>query len=346
MNKRVLAWLTGAVVLAPGLVLAEGPRVYGKINLSLEQERFNDEAIPANDTDTWKLDNNASRLGVKGDFGLDVADLEAFYKAEFEIHPDDGEETSNNGVEQVLDQRNIYGGVRGAFGSVQAGYFDSPLKSAQMDVDQFSDLDADIKNILAGENRYANQIMYRSPTLAKMLTLNLSAIQNEGQDDLDGDGEVETDIGDSVSASLVMEHEGFYGALAMDRDSTDGLEVDSETGSIDITRVTAGFNGEQFEVGALYQIAADNAEGSDAEDSSWVVSGAWKLDRYKFKVQGGRTEGDVSGDELSLAAIGLDYKLNKQSKVFSYYAASRLDADAPGSDTDMSTFGLGVQHKF
>lgn len=344
MKRALMAITAGAVLAAPGVTLAEGPKVYGKFNLSLEQERLNDEAAPANNEDVWKLDNNASRLGVKGDFGLDLGDLEAFYKAEFEIHPDDGKEASGT-VDQVIDQRDIYGGIRGGFGAIQAGHFDSPLKDAQMDVDQFNDLDGDIKHLMAGENRYENQVMYSSPALADMLTLNVSAIQQEG-DDIDGDGEPEEGIGDSLSASLVFEQGGYYAALAMDRDSTDGLEVDAEAGPIDITRATAGFNGERFQLGALYQLARDTAAGSDAEDSSWLVSGAWIIDRFKLKAQAGTTEGEVSEDERELAVVGVDYQLNKQSKLFSYYAANRLKVEAADSDVDTSTFGVGFQHKF
>lgn len=344
--KRAMLAITAITGLGlPVLAPAAAPEFYGRIDLSLEQNRLNDEATPANNNDTWALENNASRLGVKGSFDLDVGDLEAFYKAEFEIHPDDGREASGGGIDQVIDQRDIYGGIRGRFGAIQTGYFDSPLKDAHLGVEQFDNLDGDIKVLMAGENRYENQVMYSTPALLEMVTVNLSAIQQEGAD-IDGDGRNEEEIGESLSGSIVVEHRGFYAALAADRDSTDSLEVDAELGPIDIDRFTAGFKGDRFEAGAIYQIASDTASGSDAEDSSWLVSAAWKLDRFKLKAQGGITEGEVSKDERRLAVLGVDYRLNKQSKLFSYYADNRLKADAPDSDVDSSTLGVGFQHKF
>lgn len=342
MKKNLLAIAVGAAVAFPGLALADGPTVYGKVNLSLENISVDPKpGAPEND-DRWELANNASRLGVKGDFDLDVAGLKAFYKAEFEIHPDDGVESSEGDVDQVIDQRDIYGGIEGGFGALQAGYFDSPLKDAQLDVDQFNDLNGDIKEILAGENRYSNQIMYSTPTLADMITFNASFIPNEDKDDFDADGENENGIADSTSMSLVLEKDMFYGAIARDMDVDDGLAADAEngTGYLDITRVVAGVKPGNLELGALYQLA-EETEG-DGEDTSYVLSGAFKIDRVKLKAQYGMTEADTTDEELTQYSLGADYKLAKASKAYVYF--TNLEADL--ADTEEQTIGIGMEHKF
>ena len=350
MKKNLLAIAVGAALaspmMMPGAALADGPTVYGKVNLSLENV---EDQIGAGNTQTdaqWQLDSNASRLGVKGDFDLDVGGLKAFYKAEFEIHPDDGIEASGADTDQVIDQRDIYGGVEGAFGAIQAGYFDSPLKDAQMDVDQFNDLDGDIKNILAGENRYSNQVMYSTPKLADMITLNASFIPGEG-DDQDGDGQAEDGLADATSISIVLEKDIFYAGVARDTDVEDELLTD-ETGTsptLDITRLVAGVNPGDFELGALYQVA-EEAEG-DGEETSYLLSGAFNIDRVKLKAQYGLTEGDQSEDELNLMAVGADYKLSKASKTYTYYSLVTLEPNtANAEDLDTTTFGVGVEHKF
>ena len=124
MKKNLLAIAVGAAVVMPGLALADGPTVYGKVNVSLENAEF-DNGVDSSE-DAWELNSNASRLGVKGDFDLDVAGLKAIYQAEFEISVDDGDKGG-----ETFSQRNIFGGLKGSFGTLKAGKFDTPTKKAQ-----------------------------------------------------------------------------------------------------------------------------------------------------------------------------------------------------------------------
>ncbi|MCG8391451.1 MAG: porin [Pseudomonadales bacterium] len=337
MKKNLLAIAVGAAVAMPGLALADGPKVYGKVNVSLEQMSYDPSPAAPNNDDEWELQSNASRLGVKGDFDLDVGNLKAIYKAEFEISVDDGDKGG-----QTFSQRNIYGGLQGGFGTLMAGKFDTPTKKAQGDVDQFNDLDGDIKNILAGENRASNIIQYSTPKLADMITLNAAFIPNEDSDDFDGDGENENGLADSTSISLVLEKDMFFGAISRDMDIEDDLAADAQTGfgTLDITRVAAGVAPGNLELGALYQIA-EESEG-DGEDSSYVLSAAFKIDRVKLKAQYGMTEADTNDEELTQYSLGADYKLAKASKAYVYF--SNLEADI--ADSEEQTIGVGMEHKF
>lgn len=324
MNKKLLAIAVGAAVAFPAVALADGPTVYGKMNLTLEQY---DDGVASQ----FQLDSNDSRLGVKGGYDLDVGGLSAIYQAEFGINVDDGA--------GPFSQRNIYAGLKGGFGTMMAGKFDTPLKKAQGKIDQFGDLDGDIKQILAGENRVNDIIQYSSPKLADMVTVNVALIPGEGAV---VDGEAQEGIADSTSISVVFESGNFYGAIARDSDIVDGLEADDQglSQTADITRLVAAMKMDAFEVGALYQIASES-EG-DGEDTTMLVSGAFSIDRTKLKAQYGMTEGDVSGEELTLMSIGADYKLAKASKVFAYYTT--VEADLGGQD---DTFiALGLEHKF
>lgn len=57
MKKNLLAIAVGAAVAFPGLALADGPTVYGKVNVSLENADFDDGT---DSEDTWELNSNAS----------------------------------------------------------------------------------------------------------------------------------------------------------------------------------------------------------------------------------------------------------------------------------------------
>lgn len=373
MNKKLLALAVGAA-LVPGIALADGPKVYGKVNVSLENYEpelsdFDDGldmTDPAdrleqdnNTQDRWQLDSNASRLGVKGDFDLDVADLKAIYKLEYEVAVDDGSD--------VFKQRNIYGGLKGGFGTLKAGMFDTPLKTSQGKIDQFNDLDADIKTIARGETRAKNIIQYSTPKIADALTLNFALIPAENKDlngGLDNKAEGDNGLTDKTSFSAVFEKGGFYAAVALDKNNDDkDLHVDEISGSpLDIQRVTVAYKADLFEVGVLHQVAeeADKDQtvtpaSKTGEETTMVVSGAIKVDRFKFKAQYGMTEGSnaaVAPDsdaELTLTAVGMDYKLAKASKAYVYYAQLEGDNGVSGDtygNREDTTLGFGLEHKF
>ncbi|PNE03304.1 porin [Alcanivorax sp. MD8A] len=339
MKKNLLAIAVGAAVAMPGVVLADGPTVYGKVNISLEQMSYDPSPAAPNNDDEFELQSNASRLGVKGDLDLDVANLKAIYQAEFEISVDDGDKSG-----QTFTQRNIFGGLQGGFGTLKAGKFDTPTKLAQGKIDQFNDLDGDIKNVMPGENRASNIIQYSTPKLADMITLNAAFIPNEDSDDFDGDGENENGLADSTSISLVLEKDMFFAALSHDTSIEDDLVADTQTfagtSTLDITRVAAGIKPGNFELGAIYQMA-EESEG-DGEDAAVVVSAAFKIDRIKLKAQYGMAEGDSNDEEITQYSLGADYKLAKATKTYVYF--NNLEADI--ADEEVQTIGIGMEHKF
>ncbi|MDF1819948.1 MAG: porin [Alcanivoracaceae bacterium] len=387
MNKKLLAMAVGAAIAFPGAALADGPKVYGKVNVSLEQyepelSEYDDtlavDALKEASQDRWQLDSNASRLGVKGDFDLDVANLTAIYKLEYEIAVDDGN--------AVFKQRNIFGGFKGGFGTIMAGNFDTPLKTSQGKIDQFNDIDGDIKTILRGETRASNIIQYSTPKLADMVTLNIAIMPAEN-DDLNGglDNKAKNDNGlaDKTSISAVFEQGGLYAALAMDKNNDDKtLIIDDTAGApVDILRLVLAYKTDAFELGLLHQTAEETDDDKSGfptivkagEETSTVLSGAFKMDRWKFKAQYGMTESsqllkedalnnnprELSDDpSLTLTAFGVDYKMAKASKVYAYYAEVEADtgltqdginainpltAKKTLSDT---TLGFGFEHKF
>ncbi len=188
--------LTAALISAPAS--AGFPTLYGKVYLTASQYDLekNNFALTApgaatykhigatgttSELDTSAVESTGSRLGIQGDFGASH-DLTVFYRIEYGIDVDNG--TNSNGRE--LTQRNIFGGVRGAWGQVLVGKNDTPLKTLQTntvlrtDVDQFNDAPlADIGTYLVGENRPDNVIQYTSPILLGGLEINFAAIQSE-----------------------------------------------------------------------------------------------------------------------------------------------------------------------
>lgn len=322
MKKLMLSAAIASTMGFASQGLAAGPidgTIYGKVNIS---------AVNAENgaDDTWKLNSNASRLGVKGK--TEIADgLYAVYKAEFEMCVDDGDCKG-----QTFTQRNIMGGIKGSFGTVWAGKHDSPTKLAQNKIDLFNDLEGDIKNTFEGENRVSNIVAYTSPKINGFSTT-VAMIPGEGAD-VDGDGQDDTGLTDGISYSLSYSMDNLYIAVAGDQD------VDSQ----DLLRIIAQYKMDALKLGVMYQQNEDNLGTKD--ESGFFVSAAYKLDKKTtLKAQYGSIEDDVDGDEEETMSLGADYKLAKGTKLYVFYTYN-TDSSVGEADKEDTAFGLGMEHKF
>ncbi|MFT6265911.1 MAG: putative porin [Oleiphilaceae bacterium] len=324
MKRIILPITLTSIAFVVQNVHASSPvEFYGKANLSVNQiEQESKSPL----VDEWQLNSNASRIGIKGSQDLDTDSedkFEAIYKMEFEVAIDDGD---NKG--ETFSQRNIYAGLKGKYGTLIAGKFDTPLKKAQGKVDRFGDLPlGDIKNIMEGEDRADNSIMYTSPKF-NGFSGSIAAVPAEDSQSEDGDD----GLLDGTSISINFKNDLVTAALAHNGD------IDGQ----DTTRVVADFNLSDSKLGFLVQ-TAESADDSTIDEDSWLVSAQHKIGTYTLKAQYGMT--DYSNDnEDTLVVLGVDKKLSKSSKIFTYYASIRQDEVS--SIPDDKTFGLGYEIKF
>ena len=316
--KKLL--LSAAIASTKGFAshgFAAGPidgTVYGKVNVSL---------VNADDgsNDEWKLNSNASRLGVKGKSEI-AEGLTLVYKAEFEICVDDGDCKG-----QTFTQRNIMGGIKGSFGTVWAGKHDTPTKLAQSKIDLFNDLEGDIKNTFEGENRVSNIVAYSSPEMNGFSSTIAMIPGEDGENDNGG-------LADGVSYSVSYKQDDLYLALAGDQD------VDGQ----DLMRAVAQYNVDALKLGFMYQQNENDAGTKD--ESGYFISAAYKLDSaVTLKAQFGSIEDDADGDEEETFSLGADYKLAKSTKLYVFYT-DNTDSSVGSADSENSAFGLGMEHKF
>ena len=365
MNRKLLPSLIAlATVAAAGEVNAADntPTVYGKVNVTLNKYDLETRSGTAavDQKDNWELESNASRIGIKGDYEIS-SNLKAVYKLEYEVFADDGDDGTGNSSE--FQQRNIYGGLQGSWGTLIAGKHDTPLKLIQTtasgsEIDRFNDLPVgDIRNFIVGENRESNIIMYSTPDFSGFgATLAVMPGEEDGVTADDNDG-----VADRTSIALTYNAKTFYVGIAADQNvqNTDTIRLVGE--------VTLG----DFKVGALYQTAEINDEdvtptigprpagitdftSNYDEQDGWLISGEWKFVKdWALKAQYGQSESTpvtsgLDDTELSLLAVGVDYKLGKNSKVFAYYASVEGEGDSSITDDTIEdkTFALGYEVKF
>ena len=315
--KYYLPLLLSSALIVPVAAQAEGPidgKVYGKINAAILST--DNKGI----SDTY-LESHASRLGFKGKTAVDNG-MSVIYKLEYEVNPTEKNASKAGATDTtIFKQRNAIVGLETAAGTIMMGTHDTPMKLAQGKIDLFNDLTyGDIKNVLEGEVRANDIVMYSSPAF-KGLALNAAVTQDEDA--------TTKDDGSSVSVTY-KGIKNLYLAAA----------VDSEVSKTDATRLVAQYKFNDLTIGALLNSSeAANTPGSK-DESTTVVSAAYKVNNWKIKAQ--FASGDEKSKGLEQVAFGVDYKLGKKSKVYFYSASLKNDDNS----TDKSANGLGIEHKF
>ena len=303
MNKVILLGTATAMLATAPFAAANGPingKLYGKVNVSLVNSDSGSE-------DTWKLNSNASRIGLKGSTQVSEG-LTVFYKTEFQVDVD--------GDGDVFKQRNIYAGVKGSFGSLLAGKNDTPTKLAQKKIDLFNDLEGDIKKTFAGENRMSNIVAYTTPKYG-----NFSATYAVMPGEEDGGS-----LSDATSYSVNYSKGDLYVAVA----------GDSNVKGADLVRVISQYKVDAWQLGLMYQ---DN---DTTDESGYFASAAYKIDNITYKAQYGSNENDTDGSDKTTLSLGADFKLAKNTKSFVFFT----DNESSDEASSTKTFGLGLEHKF
>lgn len=315
MKNSFLRMFVAATSLVPAAAMAD-ITLYGKANVSLEWVEEGEESHTA-------LESNASRLGFKGSEKINDY-VEAIYQLEYEAHFDDGSTT--------FGQRNIFAGLKGGFGQIIGGRFDTPLKMAQHKVDVFNDLRGDIKNFISpNEIRSQNTVMYSTPSLGGFVA-HAAYISSENEE-----------VDDGKSVSLTYSTDSLYLALAFDQDV--------RTENAEALRAVAQYSVSGWQFGLLLEQSED--EGADKEDA-WLASVLYNLNAdWAVKAQFAQSDipftyaTNVQTDSSESLSLGVDYKLSKNFVVYGFYTDISAEDEGVAEDVvDNSYVGLGVDFRF
>lgn len=337
----------------------------------------------ATELDTVALESTGSRLGIVGDFQAN-ADIQVFYRLEYGVDVDNG--TNSNGRE--FSQRNIFAGVRGKWGSLLAGKNDTPLKTLQTnvatrsDVDRFNDLPlGDIGTFLVGENRPDNVIQYTSPTLLGGLTINIAAIQGEESGVAVNANNPQDDNGfaSGSSVSVTYGKPTWYVGVGVDTNVATS-DVVRAVGEITLGNIKLGAIAQSAEahdagdslggfssfVGtSLSSVGAQNGANPVSEwdgtngnafseqegyvlNAQWTVAGPWVVKAQYANSTTTPSNAVYSDVELEGVVVGVDYNINKDTRVFITHASVEAQGDlriSPYAVTD-STTAVGFDFRF
>ena len=326
MNKKLIAVAVAAGLALPMVsahavdVADKKLEVYGKLHLNLG--KYDDDGTAA---DNFRVQSIASRLGFKGQQKLD-AGLTGTYKFEWQVDATESKATA-------LEGRNMYAGLKGAFGEVRIGRHDSPLKMAQGKFDQFGDTDGDLKYAGSqdGDNRNDNTITY----LGKFdnVGVNVQLSPGEGDGTTAGQG-----IADDTSVAVTYKAGPLYVAVAQDsHDKKKGAETA-------MTRLVATYKVSNMQFGLLSQSGVEKSSASTAKEDWLGLSFNVKLGKNnKLKAQYITTKDNaVTAEEGTQLSVGFDHKLGKKGTVYAMY--NNLDKTTNADDT--SSVQVGYILKF
>ncbi len=344
--KTIKLGLVAAAVLASMAVpaMAADVTVYGRAHLSLDSL---DNGV---DSGT-NVSSNSSRLGFKASTKLDGG-LEAFVQIEQNIRFDEG---SGNWA-----SRDSFVGIKGDFGQVRLGQFDTPLKAVRGKVDMFGDRLGDIRNLTRTstsgdtnanignvfDERYKNGVHYRSPKMNNF-TFDLHYTPHNNT------GATVDNVRESYSMSVSYEVKGFYAALA--------YETFEGQNDLDPNALRAGvyYNiTDEFRLAGMYQSASDVPGG---DRNVYGIGASYKMGTYTLRGQyyvAGDNDADNSG--ANMLVIGADRSFGKDLLMYVAYGITSNDdnanfrVSAGGRDTqlaavrgeDASGLSLGIQYSF
>lgn len=336
LKKPVLA-ATISLVAFSAVVVAQadevkdslGPKFYGKFHVTMDLQKNDNTIDPTKDEPShWALNSRSSRVGVQQDIPLNE-DITAFYKLEVGVEVDDGDKSG-----QSFSQRDVYLGIKGDYGQLQAGRFSTPLRKTEGKIEAFNSLRGDIDAVLGAQSRVSNIVQYSSPKFADTV-INLAFMP--GENEVDSVGVNQTRLANAYSAAVVYGAGNLYAALALGKnlESKTATEVDERSDRI---QLAAKYQLGNAAFGAIVQHAEDS-NNSELKENAFIINTTYRIEAYTLKAQYGLNKGDSTSNKRTLAAVGVDYKLTDKAFVGLNYAALDIEKGVNESKERELSFG-------
>lgn len=288
--------------LSTTATLAADIEIYGRAHLS-------GDVLGDGSDYGLNVSSNSSRLGVRASHQVND-NLEAFVQLEQNVRFD------QRGGDFAT--RDSFAGLRGDWGQVRIGSFDTPGKLLRAKADVFNDRLGDLRNLSSGDGmsfdpRFRNSIHYRSPVYANT-TFDIQ-YSSHNATDATTDNELQ-----AISVALNYAHERVW--LGASYEMTEGSDYDPQAirlaGSYDFTEAWQGI--------LFYQHASDLAFGERD-----VVGGGAKYRFGDYALMGQvyhATENDLDESAATMAAIGFDYYISPELTLYAILGATDNDEEA------------------
>ncbi|MBY5991502.1 porin [Ferrimonas balearica] len=352
MNKFALSTLAVALSATSLVAQAEEPQFYGAFRASVTHADTGFASNPGGGEGT-QLENDFSMIGVRGSHAVSET-LKVVYQAEVQVNAMD----QGNGSDP-FSSRNTYLGMESSqLGRLIFGRHDQAFMLAEGKVDQFNLTNTDMNRLLAGNNRHGDQVMYFSPKMAGFQVIASYLLEDDyyGKDQAPEDADpysVTLGYGDKM-----MKSQPYFFAVA----------YNAGIGGDEAVRATGQYKLGKFKIGAIYQNTQD-IEHDNLDGDGFIIDLAYGLtDKLSLKARYGQDDSgnggyigkvigslsdlnkaDVDSTKVTNYAIGADYALSKQTKLFAHYSVFDAEVETASAklydDTD-NLVTVGMHFKF
>lgn len=331
MKRSFIALTIGATILAPVMAAAADLKVYGRAHVSLD---YLDDGKDYNEV---ALSSNSSQLGFKAEKKLDNG-MTAFAQIEQQINFSSGSDDEEDSVH--FSTRDTFVGLKGDFGQVKVGRFDSPFKAARSPANFFGDQIGDLRTITRAydhrfDERNPNTVEYKTPNFADGFTATAAFSLHNGT--MISDESTEDSNEKSKAYDLGLNYKANDLTLAA---AYEHYEEDVSRGERDGIRLAAAYKiSPQFNVGALYQFTSLSDDNLDAKKGSallrnqdshvYGIGADYKVsDKNTFKAHVFHRDVDAQEANSTLLALGLEHRLDPQFRIYGNFAAMLNDDKA------------------
>jgi predicted porin len=326
--------------------------VYGRASFSVD--RLDDGAS----YNRMNLSSNASRLGFKG--SKKIGNLTGIWQVETELQPNLGAtDTSNN----RLASRDTFAGLRGDFGTIRAGKFDTPFKVAREPFNLFGDQLGDMRNLTkvgtaTFDERLNNMLEYQTPVMNGFQAKVAHSFHS-------GVAATNTTAGaeqklDATSAALGYKAGNLDATLAYE---TYGADNNTTVGKRDATRAAISYKvTSDLRLAGFYQTA--DSKGGSTNDSA-VVTGVGAeyavTPSVSLKAHYVNRNADKANADAKMYTLGAEYRYDKALRFYANYASvdngtsaaltpwkegRTANAAAGSNGLDKSGLSIGMRYDF
>ena len=270
---------------------------------------------------TISTDNNASRLGLKGEF-VGSNGITAFYHGQMGLNID-----SNTTNTDVLTRRFFFGGIKGSYGKLQYGTVSTAYKLGGFKVDPFYDtmagLGAGGRNF--GMSRLTNgfvdnSLVYTSPMLGNFKLNFATYIDDSAADDHDFDLGLTYDQGPIHIAAQYM---------------------DQNPNALEAFRLRAQYKTKMYSVAINYENIDEN--GTAGDQGFFQLNGTYTLGDGYLAASFGDVSGKGTDPNGTNFTFGYFHQLLKYTQVYFLYSDTDYEA---ATTADRSAFSVGFSQKF
>lgn len=297
----LLVCLSGAM---PGLARASAT-VYGRAHVSVDL--LDDGA----DYTQVNVSTNSARLGFKAEKET-TSGISGFMQIE-------GEVTYNQG-NSALSNRDTFVGLKGVFGMVRLGQYDTPFKAARGPANLFGDQLGDMRNFTrVGDGRFdertPNTIHYQSPR-SSGLQLNIAYSVHEGTAAQDG-------VDDSAVSASVSYREGDLDAAV----AFEAYEKNASRGKRHAIRAAIAYSAtNELKMAGFFQTIDHDDDAHDA--TLYGVGGTYKMKaETTLNSMVLMRSGDGDDATSSMVALGVEHRLDRTLRVYANGAMVLNDDD-------------------